>query len=61
MSERFGYRYTVLTCLVLVAAFTAIFFTAPNVQTLLAAEILCGVVSFLPPVHSLTRLVANEF
>lgn len=46
VSERFGYRYTVLTCLVLVAAFTAIFFTAQNVQTLLAAEILCGVVSF---------------
>ncbi|RCI14146.1 hypothetical protein L249_6059 [Ophiocordyceps polyrhachis-furcata BCC 54312] len=43
VSERFGYRYTVLTCLALVAAFTAIFFTAPNVQTLLVAEILCGV------------------
>ena len=43
VSERFGYRYTVLTCLVLVAAFTTIFFTAQNVQTLLAAEILCGV------------------
>lgn len=30
-------------CLFLVAAFTTIFFTAPNVQTLLAAEILCGI------------------
>ncbi|PTB70093.1 maltose permease [Trichoderma citrinoviride] len=43
VSERFGYRKTVMGCLVLVAAFTAIFFTAPNVQTLLVAEILCGI------------------
>lgn len=49
VSERYGYRYTVLTCLVLVAAFTTIFFTAPNVQTLLAAEILCGIVSISCP------------
>ncbi|OPB43514.1 MFS permease (maltose permease) [Trichoderma guizhouense] len=43
VSERFGYRKTVMGCLVLVAAFTAIFFTAPNIQTLLVAEILCGI------------------
>ncbi|KAJ0333011.1 hypothetical protein COL5a_001742 [Colletotrichum fioriniae] len=43
VSERFGYRWTVITCLLLVAAFTTIFFTAQNVQTLLAAEILCGI------------------
>ncbi|KAK5997360.1 General alpha-glucoside permease [Cladobotryum mycophilum] len=43
VSERFGYRKTVMACLVLVAGFTAIFFTAPNVQTLLVAEILCGI------------------
>ena len=43
VSERFGYRYTVIVCLVLVAAFTTIFFTAQNVQTLLVAEILCGI------------------
>lgn len=43
ISERIGYRYTVMACLVLVAAFTAIFFTAQNVQTLLVAEILCGI------------------
>ncbi|PHH76992.1 hypothetical protein CDD80_1014 [Ophiocordyceps camponoti-rufipedis] len=43
VSERFGYRYTVLACLALVTAFTAVFFTAPNVQTLLVAEILCGI------------------
>ncbi|CAG8906483.1 unnamed protein product [Penicillium egyptiacum] len=42
-SERFGYRYTILTSLALITAFTAIFFTAPNIQTLLAAEILAGV------------------
>ena len=34
---------TVMACLVLIAAFTAIFFTAQNVNALLAAEILCGV------------------
>jgi SP family general alpha glucoside:H+ symporter-like MFS transporter len=32
-----------MTCLFLVAAFTTIFFTAPNVETLLVAEILCGI------------------
>ncbi|KAJ5633756.1 Maltose permease MAL61 [Penicillium herquei] len=42
-SERFGYRYTIMACLVLVTAWTAIFFTAPNIQSLLAAEILCGI------------------
>lgn len=44
-SERFGYRWTVIGCLVLIIAWTAIFFTAQNVQMLLAAEILCGIVS----------------
>uniref|UniRef100_L2FH83 MFS alpha-glucoside transporter n=1 Tax=Colletotrichum fructicola (strain Nara gc5) TaxID=1213859 RepID=L2FH83_COLFN len=43
VSERFGYRWTVIICLMLVTAFTALFFTAQNVQTLLAAEILCGI------------------
>lgn len=43
VSERFGYRKTVMACLVLVIAFTSIFFTAPNVETLLVAEILCGI------------------
>lgn len=43
ISERLGYRYTVLGCLVLITGFTAIFFTAQNVQTLLVAEILCGI------------------
>jgi SP family general alpha glucoside:H+ symporter-like MFS transporter len=48
ISERFGYRYTIISCLVLLMGFTTIFFTAQNVETLLVAEILCGIpVSFL--------------
>ncbi|KAF2859447.1 sugar transporter [Piedraia hortae CBS 480.64] len=43
ISERFGYRYTVMGCLILITAFTAIFFTAQSVHALLAAEILCGI------------------
>ncbi|KAK6581580.1 hypothetical protein PZA11_006271 [Diplocarpon coronariae] len=43
VSERFGYRYTIMTCLVLVIAFTAIFFTAQNVIELQVAEVLCGI------------------
>ncbi|KAL4917293.1 general substrate transporter [Aspergillus aurantiobrunneus] len=42
-SEKFGYRYTVMACLILITAWTAIFFTAPNVEALLAAEILAGI------------------
>ncbi|KAE8144073.1 hypothetical protein BDV38DRAFT_232770 [Aspergillus pseudotamarii] len=42
-SERFGYRPTMIACLILITAWTAIFFTAPNVQALLAAEILAGI------------------
>jgi len=43
VSERFGYRWTLLASLVWLTGFVALFFTAPNVQTLLAAEILCGI------------------
>jgi SP family general alpha glucoside:H+ symporter-like MFS transporter len=43
VSERFGYRYTVMTCLTLIIAFTAIFFTAKNVIAIQVAEILCGI------------------
>ncbi|CAN8096176.1 unnamed protein product [Discula destructiva] len=43
VSERFGYRWTVIVCLSLVAVWTTLFFTAQNVETLLAAEILCGI------------------
>ncbi|CZT07846.1 probable MFS alpha-glucoside transporter [Rhynchosporium graminicola] len=43
VSERFGYRYTVMTCLTLIIAFTAIFFTAQTVVHLQVAEVLCGI------------------
>ncbi|KAF2766103.1 trehalose transporter [Teratosphaeria nubilosa] len=43
VSERFGYRYTVIVCLMCIVAFTSIFFTAQSVHALLAAEILCGI------------------
>jgi SP family general alpha glucoside:H+ symporter-like MFS transporter len=43
VSERFGYRYTVMTCLALIIAFTAIFFTAQSVIALQVGEILCGI------------------
>jgi SP family general alpha glucoside:H+ symporter-like MFS transporter len=43
VSERFGYRYTVMTCLALIIAFTAIFFTAKDVIAIQVAEILCGI------------------
>ena len=48
VSERFGYRYTVMTCLTLIVAFTAIFFTAQSVVAIEVAEILCGIVSRVP-------------
>ena len=51
VSERFRYRYTVMTCLSLIIAFTAIFFTAQSVMALQVAEILCGL-SFLCSRHS---------
>jgi SP family general alpha glucoside:H+ symporter-like MFS transporter len=43
VSERFGYRYTVIACLTMIMGFTAIFFTANSVAQLLVAEILCGI------------------
>ncbi|KAJ6587619.1 MFS transporter [Mycena vulgaris] len=43
VSERYGYRYTVMACLCCIIAFTAIFFTAQNVVDLQVAEILCGI------------------
>lgn len=42
LSERFGYRYTIMGCLVWLSACITLFFMATNVQMLLAAEILCG-------------------
>lgn len=43
ISERFGYRFTVLGCLICLSAFVSISFTAQNVETLQVFEILCGI------------------
>lgn len=43
VSEKWGYRRTTLICLALVAAFTAILFTAQDLKTLLAGYILEGI------------------
>ena len=43
ISERYGYRWTVIVCLTLIIGFVTIFFTAQTVVHLLVAEILCGV------------------
>ena len=43
VSERYGYRYTVMACLVLLIAWTSIFFTAKSVIAIQVAEILCGI------------------
>lgn len=43
LADRIGYRYTIMGCLVALSGFVAIAFTAKNVQTLLVAEILCGI------------------
>jgi len=43
VSEKIGYRWTMIGSLCMVICFIFISFFAPNVQTLLAAEILCGI------------------
>ncbi|KAF8179558.1 maltose permease MAL61 [Mycena galopus ATCC 62051] len=43
VSERFGYRYTVMGCLIALIGLQAIFFTAQTVVDLQVAEILCGI------------------
>ncbi|CAK5274792.1 unnamed protein product [Mycena citricolor] len=43
LSERYGYRKTVMACLVCMIGFTAILFTAKNVIALQVGEILCGI------------------
>jgi SP family general alpha glucoside:H+ symporter-like MFS transporter len=42
-TERFGYRKVILACLFWLCGVSAIFFCAPNIQTLLAGEILAGI------------------
>jgi MFS transporter, SP family, general alpha glucoside:H+ symporter len=43
VSERFGYRWTAIVCLGLIAAWTGIYFTATRVWHILVAGILSGV------------------
>lgn len=43
VSERFGYRKTVLWSLFFVTAFVSILFFAPSVEVLFVDEILCGI------------------
>lgn len=43
VSEKIGYRYTVLGCLTLLTGLYALFFTAQHVYVIQIAEILCGI------------------
>lgn len=43
VSERYGYRKTLMTCLATTVGFIFILFFAPNVQTLVAGEFLMGI------------------
>ncbi|PLB53878.1 putative MFS alpha-glucoside transporter [Aspergillus steynii IBT 23096] len=43
VSERFGYRRTLMVCLASTVGFVFILFFAPNVQTLVAGELLMGI------------------
>ena len=43
MSEKFGYRKTMIFSLVLVTAFIFILFFAPSVEVLVVGEVLCGI------------------
>ncbi|KAL5342050.1 general substrate transporter [Aspergillus crustosus] len=43
VSERYGYRRTLMACLVATVGFVFILFFAPNVQTLVAGELLMGI------------------
>jgi SP family general alpha glucoside:H+ symporter-like MFS transporter len=43
ISERLGYRRTMLMALTLITGLIFILFFAPNIQVLLVGEILCGI------------------
>ena len=43
VSERYGYRKTMIGSLLAVTGFFFILFFAPNVQTLVVGEVLCGI------------------
>jgi SP family general alpha glucoside:H+ symporter-like MFS transporter len=43
VSEKYGYRKTIIASLAMMIGFIFISFFAPNVETLLMGEILCGI------------------
>ena len=43
VSERYGYRKTMIGALMSMTAFIFILFFAPNVQTLVIGEVFCGI------------------
>jgi SP family general alpha glucoside:H+ symporter-like MFS transporter len=43
VSEKFGYRWTVIVCLMLIATWTSIYYTADTLVELLVAGILSGI------------------
>lgn len=43
VSERYGYRKTMIGALIAMTAFIFILFFAPNVQTLVIGEVFCGI------------------
>jgi SP family general alpha glucoside:H+ symporter-like MFS transporter len=43
VSERYGYRKTMIGALIAMTGFIAILFAAPNVQTLVIGEVFCGI------------------
>jgi SP family general alpha glucoside:H+ symporter-like MFS transporter len=48
-TDRFGYKMTTIGNLVLMILFVFVVFFAPNVQVLVAGEILCGMLFLCPP------------
>jgi SP family general alpha glucoside:H+ symporter-like MFS transporter len=43
VSERYGYRKTMIGALISMTAFIFILFFAPNIQTLVIGEVFCGI------------------
>ncbi|KAI2730781.1 hypothetical protein CBS147332_2633 [Penicillium roqueforti] len=56
VSERYGYRKTLMACLATTVGFIFILFFAPNVQTLVAGELLMGPPQRLPDPDSHIRI-----
>jgi MFS family permease len=55
VSERFGYRYTVIACLTAITAWIGILYSATSPEQLLAAYILCGIVCQVHPHYPQSR------